>query len=366
MTLEEYQAIIDRLILCEGVLDVINLSGGEPTIHPQFFQIIDLSVRPEILRVSVSSNGLKIAQDERFAVQFAQRDVVLSLQLDGFKPETHIALRGRDLTEIKGKTLERLKEYQIPTSITMTLAKGVNEDEVGRVLQYALENEHVLSVMFQPAAYTGLRGRHFLRPNEERITIPDVISLIANQSDGLLETSDFTPLPCCHPTCFALTYLLKLDESSPLSKKRVRGDYGSFTPIPRLIDIEGYLDIIKNRAIMGLEKESFESIKDSVYRLWSSAGLVPDSEKVLKTIREVLKEISSLGTFSPKEALKLGEKRVKSIFIHAFMDEDTFDITRAMKCCDQYPLSDGRLMPCCVYNLLYRSEKEGEKNVQIH
>ena len=108
---------------------------------------------------------------------------------------------------------------------------------------------------------------------------------------------------------------------------------------------------------MGLEKESFETIKDSVYRLWSSAGLVPDSEKVLKTIRDVLREISSIGTFSPREVLRLGEKRVKSVLIHAFMDEDTFDISRAMKCCDQYPLPDGRLMPCCVYNTIYRSGK---------
>jgi uncharacterized radical SAM superfamily Fe-S cluster-containing enzyme len=344
MTLEEYQAIIDRLILCEGTLDLINLSGGEPTIHPQFFQMIDMSIRPEILRVTVSSNGLRIAQDERFAAELAERDVVLSLQLDGFRPETHIALRGSDLTEIKAKALGRLMEYQISTSITVTLAKGVNEGEVGEILQYALENEHVLSIMFQPTAYTGLRGRHFPRPDGERITIPDVISLIADQSEGLLEMSDFTSLPCSHPVCFALTYLLKLDDSS-------------FVPIPRLVDVEQYLDIIKNRAIMGLEKESFEAIKDSVYRLWSSAGLVPDSEKVLKTIRDVLREISGIRTFSPKEVLRLGEKRVKSILIHAFMDEDTFDISRAMKCCDQYPLPDGRLMPCCVYNTIYRSER---------
>ena len=341
MTLEEYQAIIDRLILCEGTLDVINLSGGEPTIHPQFFEMIDLSIRPEIVRISVSSNGLKMAQDEKFAEEFARRDAVLSLQLDGFRPETHIALRGRDLTEIKSKALERLKEYQIPTSITMTLAKGINEDEVGGVLEYALTNEHVLSVMFQPAAYTGLRGRHFPRPDGERITIPDVISLIAEQSEGVLEVSDFTSLPCSHPACFALTYLLKLDD-------------GSFVPISRLVDIEQYLDIIKNRAIMGLEKESFHAIRDSVYRLWSSAGMIPDSEKILGTVREVLREISNIGTFSPKSALKLGEKRIKSILIHAFMDEDTFDIARVMKCCDQYPLPDGRLMPCCVYNMLYR------------
>lgn len=341
MTLEEYQAIIDGLILCEGTLDLINLSGGEPTIHPQFFQMVDMSIRSEIMRVTLSSNGLRIARDERFAAELAERDVVLSLQLDGFRPETHIALRGSDLTEIKGMALEKLKSYQIPTSITMTLAKGVNEGEVGKILQYTLENEHVLSIMFQPAAYTGLRGRHFPRPDGERITIPDVISLIADQSNGLLETSDFTSLPCSHPVCFALTYLLKLDD-------------GSFVPIPRLVDVEQYLDIIKNRAIMGLEKESFEAIKDSVYRLWSSAGLVPDSEKVLRTIRDVLREISSIGTFSPKEVLRLGEKRVKSILIHAFMDEDTFDISRAMKCCDQYPLPDGRLMPCCVYNTIYR------------
>jgi uncharacterized radical SAM superfamily Fe-S cluster-containing enzyme len=202
--------------------------------------------------------------------------------------------------------------------------------------------------MFQPLSHTGRREGPPLEP-EDRLTIPDVIRSIAGASAGRLERDDFTPLPCSHPACFALTYLLRLED-------------GSLTPLPRLVSVETCLDIIKNRSLPGLDGGSFARIKDGLYEIWSSSGTAPDSQKVLSTIKSMVQEISGAGReFSPRAALAVGERRIKSIFIHHFMDQDNFDLARAVRCCSHYPLADGRLMPACAYNVLFRPRPDGNR-----
>jgi hypothetical protein len=342
MNAGDFQKIIENLIRCEGTLEVINLSGGEPTLHPNFRELIELSIRPEILKVSVSTNGITLAEDDSLLEYLQEKDVVISLQLDGFNDEVYQKLRGQTLLDTKMRLLEKLKKNNVKMSITYTLARGINEAEVKDVLNYFFENENVIGLVFQPIAYEG-RGREFKHNPSDRITILDTIRLIEKSSRGRLKVKDFVPLPCSYPSCFALTHLLKLGDKD-------------FIPISRLVNLEIYLDIIKNRTIPGLEQESFQKIKDNAYKLYSSAGMILRSQKVLRVIKELISDFSVFkkGCCSPQEALKIGEKRVKTISIHSFMDKETFDLTRAMKCCSQYPLSDGRLIPCCVYNVLYR------------
>jgi hypothetical protein len=143
-----------------------------------------------------------------------------------------------------------------------------------------------------------------------------------------------------------LTYLLKLDN-------------GEFVPLPRLVDVGSYLDILQNRALPGLESGTFDKIKDCVYRIWSSTGTAPDSKKILAAVRKMIEDSCCEGRgFSPRQALAAAERRIKSIFIHHFMDEDNYDLARAVKCCNHYPLPDGRLMPACTYNIFHRPRPE--------
>ena len=124
-------------------------------------------------------------------------------------------------------------------------------------------------------------------------------------------------------------------------------------PIKQLVQADRYLDLIQNRAIFGTDEAGFHAITDAVYELWSGpAALSPDSEKALKAVRRLLASVTEGGGYQAGRAWAAAERSVKSIFIHQFMDRDTFDLSRARKCCQVYPQPDGTLIPACIRNCL--------------
>jgi uncharacterized radical SAM superfamily Fe-S cluster-containing enzyme len=341
LTPDDVQRMLDSLVASEGQIDVLNLSGGEPTLNPQFREIVDKCLQhKEILRVSVSTNGLALLDEPSLFHFLAERNVVVSLQFDGQREGVYETLRGQPLLQEKMRIIDLGSELDAPMSLTATVAKGVNDDDLDGIVRLLFERDNILSAMFQPAAYVGT-GAGFPR-SSERTTIPDVIRALDWSYGGRVSKDDFSPLPCSHPACFSLAFYL-----------RVTGN--QFVPVKRLLDIDRYLDIIQNRALFGTDSESFENIRDAVYALWSGpAALAPDSRKALAAVKELLKSIQCCGGFSAARVLAAAERSIKSVFIHHFMDRDTFDLARARKCCNVYPLADGRLMPACVYNCLRR------------
>jgi len=340
LTKPEVAAMLDRLIASEEQVDVVNLSGGEPTLNPEFREIVDECLgRKEILRVSVSTNGLRLLQDEDLLRFLAERNVVISLQFDGLRDDAYENLRGRPLLSEKLWLLDLAAKLGAPMSLTVTVAAGVNEGSPAEVLPLLFERDNVLSVMFQPAAYTG--GGAGLRRPRDATTIPDVLRAIHGAAKGMVSSKDFCPLPCSHPACFSLGFYLKTDG-------------GKFIPVKGLVEIGRYLDILQSRAIVGADADGFELVKDAVYDLWSGpAALAPDSRKALAAIKRLIESVQS-GGYRPKDALAIAERSMKSVFIHAFMDPHTFDLSRARKCCNVYPLPDGRCVPACVHNCLGR------------
>ena len=106
--------------------------------------------------------------------------------------------------------------------------------------------------------------------------------------------------------------------------------------------------------MFGLDSEEHDHLKDLIYELWSGpTGSAPDTQSVIKTLRSILREISCCD-FEARRTFTLAERRVKSIFIHAFQDADTFDLARVRRCCNAYPQPDGQLIPACVRNVLGR------------
>ncbi len=334
--------MLDRLIAGEGQIDVLNLSGGEPTVNPCFREIVDECVsRKEILRVSVSTNGLNLLRNPELLAFLAERGVVISLQFDALSDDTDRTLRGRPLLSKKLELIDRIGELDAPMTLTATVARGVNEDQLGELVTLLFQRDHILSLMLQPAAYVG-NAAQTPRPADP-LTIPDITRMLNGADSGRVATGDFTPLPCSHPACFSLAFFLRLDE-------------GGFVSIKQLTEIDRYLDIIQNRSLFGTDPESFDSIREAVCDLWSGpSGTTPDSDRALKAVRRLLESVTaSPSGFDPAAAVRLAERSIKSIFIHHFMDRDTFDLARARKCCNVYPLADGRMMPCCVHNCLRR------------
>ncbi len=341
MTLRDFQRILDGLIEAEGQIDVLNISGGEPLLHPDFLGIVDAALcRPEIVRVSVSTNGLQLLGNESLLGSLKKKNVVVSLQFDGFDDTVYHRLRGKFLLKEKLAILERLKKYDIATSLTMTAAGGVNHAQFRPMLDYLFEHEHVLSLMIQPMAFAG-RGAA-LKGSVERLDIPMVIQMLSDSGHPSVAPDDFVPLPCSHGLCFSLAFYLMLDDGNAVS-------------LNRLVDADAILDTTANRVIFGLDPDEHTKLKEWIYAIWSGgAGSAPDNKSAMDTLRNILRDLSNKKhcCFDPRRMFQDMERKVKSIFIHAFQDVDSFDLARARRCCNAYPQADGRLLPACIRNVL--------------
>jgi 7,8-dihydro-6-hydroxymethylpterin dimethyltransferase len=346
ISLQDFQGIIDLLIKAEGTLETITLSGGEPTSHPQFLELVDLASRPEIGRVSVVTNGIRLAKSAEFCEELKKRNVYVILQFDGFDDDVQRSIRGVPLMDIKWKALEHLAEYQIATQIAFVPARGINEGQLGEAVRLLLARDHVLSLLIQPFARTGHGGALFPIDPMDRLTIPGVIAAIDDQTEGMVAREDFIPLPCSHPLCVSLTYLLKMDD-------------GSYLPFSRFVDLKKHLDLFQQTATLEPNQQTETALQEAINDLWSASGEIPDSEKIIKALRRALLEMFPNRKVSRQELIRLAERQAKTIFIHHYMDRHDFDLERLMKCCHHYPQIDGRIIPACGFNMFYRGAAKG-------
>jgi uncharacterized radical SAM superfamily Fe-S cluster-containing enzyme len=343
---EAFGEIVETMILNEGQCESIALSGGEPTSHPRLLELIDLASREEIGRVVVITNGLRLGRDRAFAEKIKEKGAYIGLQFDGFTADTHEKIRGRDLCKEKEDALRMLKTLQIPTQLIFVAARGVNEHQIGQVVELFLSEDHILSLNFQPAAFTGLGGGKFPHDPMDRLTIPGVIKAVEEQTNGKLKVSDFSPLPCSHPQCVSLTYLLRLND-------------GTHLPFSRFVDFRRHGTLLRSSATLGASPEIHDAMNDVIHDVFARQDEIPRAPEILAALRRSLDVMFPNRPVSPKEAIRLGEQQAKSIFLHHYMDRHDFDLERLRKCCHHYPQVDGRVMPACGFNMFHRGAAKG-------
>ncbi|TKJ29983.1 MAG: radical SAM protein [Chloroflexi bacterium B3_Chlor] len=332
LSLAQVEAILDRFLETEGQPEVVQISGGEPTIHPQLLEILAAAKARDIRHVMLNTNGLRLAQDAEFVDRLAHYEPVIYLQFDGLRASTYEELRGLDLRAVKEEALEHLAEAGLHAMLVPTVVRGVNEDEIGDILRFGLNHPAVVGINYQPVTFAGRCLNH--RDPFNRITLPDVLHALETQTEGLFQVSDFFPVPCPHPTCSACTYAF------------LHGD--EVIPIPRTLNVDDYLDFISNRTLPDLSAE----IEPVVESLWSMAAVM-GSDKTTDNL--------VCATCGIEAAMSLDPEHLKEHFfaiqVHGFMDEHSFDLKRLMKCCVHQLLPDGRAVPFCAYNNLgYREE----------
>jgi len=342
ISIEEFKSIMEKLIYAEGQIDVLNISGGEPLLHPRLLEIIDEALSdPEVVRVSVSTNGLALLNQSMLVEELRKRNVVISLQFDGFNDRVYEVLRGRKLLRQKLQILDLLSKKDISTSLTVTAADQLNTDQFPQIVDYLFSHPNTISLMIQPLSFSG-RGSN-LRGHIGRLTIPDITKILGKMQDKRIRTSDFTPLPCSHPLCFSLAFYLVLDDDNTVS-------------LNQLVEASKMMDSLANRTVFGLDSDEQESLRDMIYEIWSGpAATAPDSKAVMTTMRNIIDELSC-SRFDPREAFTIAERHIKSIFIHAFQDSETFDLSRVRRCCQAYPQPDGKLIPACIHNVFGRKK----------
>ena len=349
---DECVSAIERLITTEGRPEVLQLSGGEPTIHPEFEKILAYACSRPIDIVMINTNGVRLAHDpsliERLA-EFRTR-IEVYLQFDGLCDETYVALRGEPLTQTKLKAVELLGKAGIRTILVTTLQTDINDDQIGAIVKFGLERPWITGVSFQPATYS---GRTELPASlERRITYPDVIRAIAEQTDGIFKTDDFLPLPCAHPNCHQLTYAYR--------------SAGQVVPLLRFINALDNLDLLAN-GITFTRPRARQLIERYLSRVGCCADGNCGSDLVsLATTIKTESPTADLGTAADVASVaqdffaralleQLDPEDVFRITITSFLDAYNFDVRRVMKCCVHNVLPSGHIVPFCAYNTLYRT-----------
>jgi uncharacterized radical SAM superfamily Fe-S cluster-containing enzyme len=346
MTPETFARIVDGLVEAEGSCESLALSGGEPTSHPQILELLRIANRPEIGRVVVITNGIRLGKDRAFAQALKDLGVYVGLQLDGFTADVHIKLRGRDLVAEKDAALAALAELDIPTQLIFVATRGVNDHQIGQVVELFLSGSHFLSLNFQPVAYTGHGGGAFGHDPMDRLTIPGVIRRVDEQTSGKVGYTDFFPLPCSHPQCVSLTYLLRLDD-------------GTSVPFARFVDFEKHATLLRSSATLPATPEVEDALLDIIHDVFARQDDIPRGAEILAALRRSLDEMFPKKPLDAREVFRVSERQSKSIFLHHYMDRHDFDLERLRKCCHHYPQIDGRIMPACGFNMFHRGAAKG-------
>jgi uncharacterized radical SAM superfamily Fe-S cluster-containing enzyme len=296
----------------------------------------------------INTNGVRLAHDRELVelvAEFRNR-VEIYFQLDGVSDDVLVPLRGEPLWEIKQKALENLGRAGVNVTLVATLQGGVNDDQLGPLVRFALARPWIVGLSFQPATYS---GRHALPEQlEKRITFPDVIRGIARQTDGIFKEDDFLPLPCAHPNCHQVSYAYRSGET--------------VTPLTRFIDARQNLDLLAN-GISFTRAKSRELIQQYLGRQSCCGGNCGPSDAASAGPLAILapplpqsaiRNPHSEAFFAKVLSQELGARDVFRITITSFLDAYNFDVRRLMKCCTHHVLPSGHVIPFCAYNTLYR------------
>jgi uncharacterized radical SAM superfamily Fe-S cluster-containing enzyme len=328
LTLEQVESMLDAFVRAEGEPESVQLSGGEPSIHPRILDMLAAAKARGIPLVMLNTNGIRLARDPRFAPALAEIGVHVYLQFDGFDDATQVAIRGKPLTEEKLRALDRCADAGVSVSLAAAVERGVNEHEVGAILRFGVEHPAVTGVFFQPVTHTG----RFLIESDplEKLTNSDVIDAICAQLPQWFRSDDFVPVPCCSPSCRSATFALYDDED--------------LVPLPRLVDVEHYLDYVTNRALPDLE------VREALEGLWS-AKAAGGSEPVAERL-----DCVACATGMPPELREVAARGFM-VVVQDFQDPYTLDVEKLRKCCVSEIVPDGRLIPFCAYNSVgYREQ----------
>ena len=350
----------------------IQYAGGEPTIRKDIVELIEMAKEEGFTHVQIATNGIRLAKRENLAKDLKAAGLnTVYLSFEGVTPEPYIANKGRDLLPDKLQAIENCRKAGLGVVLVPTLVKGVNDNQVGEIIKFAFDNNDIIyGVNFQPVSFSGRTPAD--QVEEQRITIPDFIEIIEKETDGQVPTSAFYPPSCvepiaefislldgndsakvtlnCHEHCGIATYIFR---------EKTEGDgKDKLIPITDFIDVDDLfakLDEYNGK----LKRGKFGSHKRVL------AGLTGNLPKLVHPSRspkdlDITKIL--LNVFAKRDYEALGDFSKDAMLISCmhFMDPFNFDEDRVKKCVIHYATPDGRIIPFCTMNSIYRESVEKE------
>ncbi|MBO9621191.1 MAG: radical SAM protein [Sphingomonas sp.] len=323
------ETMLDALVESEGEPDLVQLSGGEPTLHPQFFEILDAVKRRPIRHVMINTNGLRIAQDPGFVERLASYAPRLEvyLQFDSLDDDALVNLRGARLSRIRQAALEALERVGLSTTLVAVVKRRVNDHEVAAIVDHALGWACVRGVTFQPVQDAGRNQGFDAKANRTLTT--QIRREVAKA--GVFGIEDMIPLPC-NPDQICIGYGLR--------------DGRNVTPITSLLPRELIL-----QGPNTISYEAYPALRDAVVGLLSLATSQCNTEEKLAEVLCCLPH-----ALVPEE---LGYANSFRVVILQFLDRYNFDLATVKRSCVHFVTPEGQIIPFDTYNSFYRSGAEG-------
>jgi uncharacterized radical SAM superfamily Fe-S cluster-containing enzyme len=348
MSLDDFRRTISALRREQGELDIVNLTGGEPTLHPRLLEMLTIAKDEGVHRVTVCSNGIKLVKDRAFSESLAKLGARIALSFDTFDERADVAMQGAKMLDIKLAAVELCDELGLDVTLIPVVTRGYNDHELGKIVDYAMSHRSIRHVELHTMTYTGQSGGSF--DPRGRISMVEVLDAIRAQTNGLLSRADFVTSPCAHPLCYQVAYLLVDGSGAP--------------PIPytRFLSRDTLRECLGERLYLEPSPQLDAAMKAAVLELFAKDD--DESERALRLLKAQIAALFPTDREIPREqALRAAEKGTKAIYVHSHMDEETFDTERLAACCDANCYADGTQIPVCAYNVLYR-EKEASFMVE--
>ncbi|MEW6069582.1 MAG: tetraether lipid synthase Tes [Candidatus Thermoplasmatota archaeon] len=362
----------------------VQFSGGEPTLHPRFFDIIKAAKELGFAQVQIATNGLKLVD-----LEFCQRmrDCGLStvyLQFDGLREDIYEQARGKKLLDVKLKAIEncsKVKPRPLSTVLVPTIVNGINDNEVGEILNFAIKHCAVIrGVNYQPVSFAG-RIDQKERENQ-RFTLPDLVDRLVEQTD-FLKKEDFYPVPVVAPISELISVLAGVPKVAFTPHPHcglatfLYIENGRAIPITRFVNVEGLFAkmlTLSNKLakiaplvrFLGRLKSEEGKEKSMGKNFRKYFGEFIHEDKIPKTLN-LVDFLTNLFSEQSKESL--GRFTWKTLMVGGmhFQDDYNYDIERVKRCVIHYATPDGRIIPFCAYNggPTYREEIEKRFSVPL-
>jgi len=315
-----------------GHPEILQLSGGEPTSHPRIEEILTLAKKKRFKYLMLNTNGLRIARDPAFAefLGTLTPGFEVYLQFDGTTDSAYTKLRGAKLLETKMAAIENLTRARVPITLVATIARGVNDRQIGDIVRFGIQTDFVRGVNFQPVAYF---GRGSSADVKNRVTLSGIRREIERQTDGVFRAEDIVPLPCDIDRV-AVTYAVKAGDQ--------------YVPVMRKVNIGGYLELIDNTMDFRAEDLVKNAVKGALTK-----GMACDCLRLKDEIAEVLPQ--GYLTWSPKKRAEYIDTNTFRITISSFIDRYNFDAKSMRKECVHVITPDLKRIPFSAYNMVHRS-----------
>jgi hypothetical protein len=329
--LEQIERMLDAVVRNEGQPDVVQISGGEPTIHPDFFAVLDLAKARPIRHLMINTNGIRIAEDPAFVDALAEirPGFEVYLQFDSLNDEALKNIRGAALSRIRREALAALEARNISTTLVCTVKRGVNDGEIGEIVRHALKYKCVRGINFQPVQDAG-RNDGF-DPERNRIVLSEIRRRIVEES-GIFADGDMIPLPC-NPASISIGYGLR--------------DGEKVIPLTSLVPREALLPSIPN----AISFEKYPELRKRFVDLLSLSTADTNTSERLGSLLCCLPDVPM-----PEGS---GYENVFRVTIVEFLDRFNFCLGNVKRSCVHFVTPEGRIVPFDTYNTFYRPGAAG-------